>query len=91
VKFYFIHEDGTALGLSKTTNQKYYERLVELTETEPHHSGLIGVIDDTGRVRATLGVNQYRGKFRNAIFDFVRKYRGLEKLEQIAKDIRKQE
>lgn len=90
MRFYFVHENNQLTKLDGEKNSDYYEQAIELTEAEPRHSGFLGVIDNTGRLRGTLAVNQYRGKFRPSLFDFIRKYRGLQVLEKLAKEIKGQ-
>ena len=88
MNFYFVHENNEIGSVGGKTTGDLYDWIVKLTEKEPRHSGFIGAIDDTGKLRGTLAVNLYRGLFRNAVWDFIRKYQAITALEKLSAEIK---
>ena len=90
MKFIYVNENNAYQEVAGS-NHSIFEQVIFLTCAEKNNSGFIGAIDNAGKLRGTLAMHQYRGKFRNPLFDFIRKYRAIECLESLSKRIKEQQ
>ena len=88
MKFYYVYENSMKVEVTGSLYQIYNKTIKKLAK-EDHHSGFIGAIDSKGKLRATLFMHSYRGKFKNALFDFIRKYRAIEVLELLSQELQR--
>jgi len=86
MKFYFVYENNQIDHIAGPL-YRIYETVIELTEKEEHGSGILGVIDDKGKLRATLAIHRYNQKYRTQLFNFIRKYKALEALEKLSQEL----
>ena len=86
MQFYFIDEENWSTMIDGT-NKEILEQVIKLCNNQERHTGFLGVLDITGRIRGTIIWTTYSNTHLK-LSTFIRKYRAIESLETLSKAIK---
>jgi len=86
MNFYYINDNNTAILINESS-KKLCQTIRDYVQQEKSHYGVIGAIDNAGRLRASKIMYKYDRKIMTVISLFVRKYAAIAVLEKLAAEI----
>jgi hypothetical protein len=87
MQFYFVNEENWSGLLTGKKSHVLADEAMKDCDAQPRHTGFIGAIDYTGRLRGTFAWTTYSNS-RIKLYTFIRKYQAIESLETLSKMIK---
>lgn len=90
MNFYFVTDENICIQITGD-NKKMYETLLKMAKEAPMHWGVVGAIDNSNRLRASLLYCTIDRKVFTKVNTFLRKYSAIGALEHKAQELKEHE
>ena len=90
MNFYFVTDKNTCVKLDTMSNKAMYELLIQMAKEQPMHWGVLGAIDTSNRLRASMLYCTIDRKVFTKVHTFLRKYSAIGALEEKVEQLKAQ-